>query len=305
MMSTQSHDTARIGVIGGSGLYQMPEIEDRHAIRLQTPFGSPSAEIVLGTLRGRRIAFIPRHGIGHVFTPSRVPYRANIYALKMLGVRFIVAVNACGSLREQYAPGHIVIPDQLVDHTRADRGRTFFDAGIVAHISVADPFSPELSAILAEAGRAAGATVHEGGRFLTVEGPRFSTRGESHIFRAWGCDIIGMTTCPEAFLAREAEIAYATMAHVTDYDVWHEAAEPVTVEMVSQTMHHNLTIAQRALAEAVARIDEAADWPSHHVLDHAIMTAPSQMQTADLTALSAIIGRLSLGTDPGSAPDSR
>jgi 5'-methylthioadenosine phosphorylase len=286
-------ETVSIGVIGGSGLYNMPDLTDITTHRLTTPFGQPSAEIVIGTLRGKRVAFLPRHGIGHVHSPSKVPYRANICALKMLGVRHIIAVNACGSLREDYAPGHIVIPDQLVDMTKADRGRSFFeDAGVVAHVSVADPFCPELGALAADAVESVGGTVHRGGAFVTVEGPRFSTRAESAIFRQWGCSIIGMTTSPEAFLAREAEIAYTTMSHITDYDVWHQSEAPVTVEMVIQIMHQNLVLAQRALAAAVERLDESADWACHHALENAIITDLSRISAEVRERLRPIAGRL-------------
>jgi len=284
-------ETVRIGVIGGSGLYQMPELTDIVTQAVDTPFGKPSAEIVIGTLRGKRVAFLPRHGIGHVFTPSTVPYRANIAALKQLGVKRILAVNACGSLREDYAPGHIVIPDQLFDHTKADRGRSFFDSGVVAHVSVADPFCADLSRRAADSVRAAGGTVHEGGTYITIEGPRFSTRGESMIYRGWGCSIIGMTTCPEAFLAREAEMCYTTMSHITDYDVWHESEEPVTVDMVVETMHRNLATAQQALAYVIERLDEDADCACHHALDNAIMTDPRAMPAEVRTRLQSIAGR--------------
>lgn len=279
-----------IGVIGGSGLYAMPEITDITRLEVETPFGKPSAEISIGTLRGKRVAFLPRHGYGHVFTPTTIPYRANIYALKALGVRHILAVNAVGSLREDFAPGHIVIPDQLFDHTKADRGRTYFDTGLVAHVGVADSFCPELATLLYEAVAKAGGTVHRGGTLIVIEGPRFSTKGESQIFRAWGCSIIGMTTTPEAFLAREAEMAYATMAHVTDYDVWHD--EPVTVEMVIRTFQQNLTIAQRALAEAVEALDENAEWACHHALDNAINTEREAISSDLLRRLGPITARV-------------
>ncbi|MDL1901585.1 MTAP family purine nucleoside phosphorylase, partial [Anaerolineae bacterium CFX9] len=196
------------------------------------------------------------------------------------------------SLREDYAPGHIVIPDQLYDQTRAERGRSFFETGVVAHISVADPFCPELSALVADAAADAGGTVHRGGTFVTVEGPRFSTRGESHIFRQLGCSIIGMTTCPEAFLAREAEISYTSMSHITDYDVWHTSEAPVTVEMVMETMHRNLRIAQEAIRIAVARLDITAVWQSHRALDNAVMTDPRQMPAEAVERLRPIAGRL-------------
>jgi 5'-methylthioadenosine phosphorylase len=283
----------QIAVIGGSGLYNMPELAHVETRPVDTPFGSPSAPLVIGTLRGKRVAFLPRHGIGHVFSPSTIPYRANLCALKQMGVRFIIAVNACGSLREDYAPGHIVIPDQLIDWTKADRGRSFFEGtGMVGHISVADPFSTELNAHIAQAVRSVGGVVHEGGTFITIEGPRFSTKGESNLFRSWGCSIIGMTTCPEAFLAREAEIAYTTMSHVTDYDVWHVSEEPVTVEKVVATMHGNLRIAQQAIAAAVETLDTNADWPAHHVLDNAVMTDPARIPADVLARLRPIAGRL-------------
>lgn len=285
-------DNIHIGIIGGSGLYDMPGLTDIARVSIDTPFGSPSGEIVTGTLRGKRVAFLPRHGVGHVFTPSTVPYRANICALKMLGVRFIVAVNACGSLREDYAPGDIVIPDQLIDMTKNERDRTFFDTGLVGHVTMAEPFSPQMNDILAQAVRAAGGRVHEGGTFVTIEGPRFSTRGESHLFRQWGCSIIGMTTCPEAFLAREAEIAYATMSHVTDYDVWHTAEDAVTVEMVIATFNKNVALARQAVAEAVALIDESANWPAHHALDGVVMTHPEKIPASVKLRLGPVMGRL-------------
>ena len=282
-------EQALIGVIGGSGLYDMPELTDKRTLAIDTPFGTPSADLVIGSLGGQRVAFLPRHGIGHIHTPTTVPYRANIFALKTLGVKFIIGVNACGSLREDYAPGHIVIPDQLIDYTKEDRGRTFFETGLVGHISVADPFCPYLSALLYTAAFEVGATVHRGGGFIIIEGPRFSTRAESNIFRQWGCDIIGMTTCPEAFLAREAEIAYATMAHVTDYDVWHE--EPVTVDKVIETMHHNITLAQQTIAAVVHQLDTEMVSISHNALANAIMSAPEHISADMRIRLAPIIGR--------------
>lgn len=285
-------ETVEIGVIGGSGLYQMQEITDRTRVAIDTPFGMPSAEIVIGTLSDKRVAFLPRHGAGHVLSPSAVPYRANIYALKSLGVRFIISVNACGSLREDYAPGHMVIPDQLVDNTKSARGgRTFFEHGLVAHVSVADPFCSHLRRILIESVRQAGGTVHESGTFIIIEGARFSTRGESEIFRQWGCSIIGMTSCPEAFLAREAEIAYATIAHVTDYDVWHTSEEPVTAEKVVATMSLNLATVQKAIVHAVASLDTSASSEAHTVLDDAIMVDRSQVPDEILDTLGPIVAR--------------
>jgi 5'-methylthioadenosine phosphorylase len=284
-------ETVQIGVIGGSGLYNMPEISDVSRISIETPFGKPSGDITLGTLRGKRVAFLPRHGEGHVYSPSTIPQRANIYALKTLGVRYILAVNACGSLREAYAPGHIVVPDQIFDYTLARRERSFFETGIVAHVSVADPFDANLRQIMVEAVRACGGVAHEQGTFLIEDGPRFATRAESHVFQSWGCGIIGMTTVPEAFLAREAEIAYATMAHITDYDSWHESEEPVTVEMVMSTFHKNIALAQQALAHAVEHLDPAQTRPAHTALSGAIMTARAKMPEALLNELKPIVAR--------------
>lgn len=239
-------ELADLAIIGGSGLYEMPGLRATREHNIDTPFGKTSAPIVVGTLEGKRVAFLARHGIGHHITPSEVPYRANIYALKSLGVQQIVSISACGSLQEEFAPGHIVVPDQIYDNTHK-RARSFFGEGFVAHISVANPFCDELSDQLESAVGAAGGVVHRGGSFITIEGPRFSTKAESHTYRAWGMSIIGMTASPEAFLAREAEICYATMAHVTDYDVWHISEAPVTVEMVIQTLNKNTNIAQEAV----------------------------------------------------------
>ena len=281
-----------IGVIGGSGLYQMAEITDRTSLTIDTPFGRPSADIAVGTLSGKRVAFLPRHGVGHVLSPSTIPYRANIYALKSLGVKFIISVNACGSLREDYAPGHFVVPDQLYDHTKSARGgHTFFERGLVAHVSVADPFCNQLRHVLIESVAQSGGTVHERGTFIIIEGPRFSTRGESEIFRQWGCIIIGMTSCPEAFLAREAEIAYATIAHITDYDVWHTSEDPVTVEKVMATMRNNLSTVQQAIVRAVAKLNTSIESEAHTVLDEAIMVDRSQVPDETLTRLGPIVKR--------------
>ncbi len=280
-----------LAVIGGSGLYQMAGLSQIETLQLDTPFGPPSDAIMVGTLYGRRVAFLPRHGRGHILNPSEVPYRANIFALKTLGVRYIVAVSACGSLQEAYAPGHIVIPDQLFDHTKG-RPSSFFSGGIVAHISLAHPFSPEMSQIIAQSCRQAGGTVHEGGTFITMEGPRFSTKGESNLYRQWGMSIIGMTTSPEAFLAAEAEIAYGVMAHVTDYDVWHESEEPVTVEMVVRTMRKNLQIAQNAIEHLVQTMDAwADDFPAHDGLKNAIFTDPSYISPQLKQDLAPLIGK--------------
>lgn len=281
----------KIAVIGGSGLYKMAEISDKETVQVDTPYGSPSGDIVIGTLRGKRVAFLPRHGEGHTYSPSRVPYRANIYALKKLGVRFVISVSACGSLREDFAPGHIVIPDQLYDNTRFDRGHTFFDSGLVAHVTVAEPFTRELADQLYRAVGKVGGTVHRGGTFITIEGPRFSTKGESHIYRQWGCSIIGMTASPEAYLAHEAEMAYATIAHVTDYDVWHISEEPVTVDMVIRTMQLNLAVVQRAVAATVEQMDEDAVYSCHNALEYALITDRDHVPAEALERLQPIVGR--------------
>jgi len=251
-------DPVKIAVIGGSGLYQMEGLTEIQERRISTPFGDPSDALIIGTLSGARVAFLPRHARGHRLTPTEVPYRANVYALKSLGVEHVISVSACGSLREHLHPGEVVIPSQLVDFTKK-RAMTFFGRGLVAHIGVADPFCPHLSALLADATAAAGGTVHRGGRFITIEGPRFSTKGESHLYRAWGLDIIGMTTSPEAFLACEAEMCYAVMAHVTDYDVWHEEEEPVNVEALIATLNQNTTLAQRVIANVVESLQQARE----------------------------------------------
>lgn len=233
-------------VIGGSGLYDISGLSNTETCEIETPFGPPSAPILTGDLHGQRIAFLSRHGKGHFLSPGEVNYRANIYALKSIGVERVISVNACGSLREDFKPGDIVIPDQLFDHTK-NRSYTFFEEGIVAHIGTADPFCKDLSTHLVEAVESTGANVHPSGGFITIEGPRFSTRIESNTFRTWGLSIIGMTTAPEAFLAREAELCYASIAHITDYDVWHTSEEPVTVEMVMEIIQQNTETVKKAL----------------------------------------------------------
>jgi 5'-methylthioadenosine phosphorylase len=279
-------------VIGGSGLYNMPGLTDVQEHDMSTPFGPPSGPVRIGTLAGQRVAFIARHGMGHTLTPTEVPYRANIYALKTLGVRQVISVSACGSLREAFAPGHIVVPDQLIDWTRDNRASSFFGDGLVGHISVADPFCAELGAVIAAAIEAAGGTVHRGGMFVTCEGPRFSTRAESALFRSWGGGIVGMTTSPEAFLAREAEMCYAVMAHVTDYDVWHDTEEAVTVEIVLQRLNANVELAQNALAGAVERLAGGiADCACYHALETALITARDRIPAEALARLRPLVGK--------------
>ena len=284
-------ETVKIGVIGGSGLYNMPDITDVETVDIDTPFGKPSGSIRIGTISGKRVAFVPRHGEGHVYSPSTLPYRANIYALKTLGVRFIIAVNASGSLREEFAPGHIVAPDQIVDYTIHKRDRSFFEDGLVAHVSVADPMSHYLRELIGNAVEDVGGTVHRTGTFLIEDGPRFATRAESHMFRSWGCDLIGMTTAPEAFLAREAEIDYASMAHITDYDSWHEEEAAVTSDMVIQTLGENIKVVQKALAEIVDNLDEDKIMPAHTTLDTALATSRDAMDEAVIEQLRPIVAR--------------
>lgn len=284
-MTTES---IHFAVIGGSGLYGMSSLSNVEEYHLQTPFGKPSSPIVVGTLEGKRIAFLARHGIGHFISPTEVNYRANIYALKMLGAKRVISVSACGSLREDYAPGHIVIPDQLYDHTK-NRARSFFGEGLVAHIGVADPFCADLSQDVYQSVRNAGGTVHQGGTFITIEGPRFSTKAESNVFRAWGMSIIGMTACPEAFLAREAELCYAVMAHVTDYDVWHVSAEPVTVEMVIQTLNKNTQLAQEALRLLAKNLPEEKPCECHNALATALITNPTVIPSETRQKLAVLV----------------
>ncbi len=279
---------ATMGIIGGSGLYDMPGLQGAQEIRVDTPFGAPSAPVVVGELEGRRVAFLARHGIGHHITPSEVNYRANLYALKELGVEQVVSISACGSLREDYEPGHIVIPDQLFDHTKG-RQRTFFGEGLVAHVSVADPFCLRLSVQLEQAVRETGAVVHRGGSMITIEGPRFSTKAESHTYRAWGMSLIGMTTSPEAFLAREAELCYAVMAHVTDYDVWHVSESPVTVEMVIQTLNKNTTIAQDAIRNLMRSLSDLRDCECAQALSSALITRSDVIPPATRKKLDLLI----------------
>jgi len=246
---------AILGIIGGSGIYDMEALQDVKELCVETPFGDPSDAIVLGTLAGIRVAFLPRHGRGHRIMPTELNARANIYSLKSLGVEYIVSVSACGSLREDYAPRDIVIPDQIFDRTKG-RASTFFGGGLVVHVGFDEPFCPVLSELVYQAVRETQATVHKGGTFIIIEGPQFSTKAESRIYRQWGADIIGMTALPEAKLAREAEICYAAMAHVTDYDVWHEAEGPVSVAMVIENLQANTVIAKQALAYLARMIAE-------------------------------------------------
>ena len=279
---------ANIGVIGGSGLYEMAELGDVEERALDTPYGAPSAPYVLGTLSGKRVAFLPRHGRGHVYLPHEIPFRANIHGFKQLGVEWLISVSAVGSLRENIHPGDIVIPDQFIDLTKT-RIATFFGDGVVAHVSMADPVCGDLSGILMGAALRAGATAHEGGTYVCMEGPQFSSRAESFRYRDWGASVIGMTNMPEAKLAREAEMSYATIALATDYDCWHEEEEAVSVEAVIAQVMSNAALAQEIIKEAVPEID--GDSPFAGSLATALMTDPARMPDETKERLRHLIGK--------------
>ena len=281
---------AKIGVIGGSGLYEMEGMANIEEVRPETPFGEPSDAIIIGELEGNRIAFLPRHGRGHYIMPTEVPSRANIYALKSLGVEWIISISAVGSLKEEIRPMDLVIPDQLIDRTRS-RVNTFFGGGLVAHVTFADPFCPILSDILHQAAIEAGARVHKGGTYVVMEGPLFSTRAESNLFRSWGASVIGMTALPEAKLAREAEICYATVACATDYDCWHEAEESVTIEMVIANLQQNVSRAKSIIRTAVARIPQKRECGCAQALKDAIITAPDKISDNMKRELALLIGQ--------------
>lgn len=283
-------ESPTLAVIGGSGLYSMPGLQDPVELAMDTPFGKPGAPIILGSLEGQRIAFLARHGIGHHISPSEVPYRANIYALKSLGVERILSISACGSLREDYAPGEIVVPDQIFDFTRG-RHRSFFGEGMVAHISVANPFCPDLSAQLFQAAQAAGADIHLGGAMITIEGPRFSTKAESNTYRSWGMAVIGMTTSPEAFLAREAEMCYAVMAHITDYDVWHVSEEPVTVDRVIEILNRNTELAQRSVRILARQLSDQRTCDCPTALSSALITNPAVIPPETRQRLGLLVNK--------------
>lgn len=264
-------EKATLAVIGGSGLYNMPGLQNTQEHDVNTPFGKPSSPIIVGDLEGQRVAFLTRHGIGHHIMPGEVNYHANIYALKELGAERVVSVSAVGSLREDYAPGHIVIPDQIYDNTK-NRKYSFFGEGLVVHIGVADPFCTDLSAQVEKATHKTSATVHTGGSLIVIEGPRFSTKSESHTYRSWGMSLIGMTASPEAFLAREAELCYTTMAHVTDFDVWHVSESPVTVELVIETLNKSALIVQEAVRNLARGLSEEQACECNQALSGAIIT---------------------------------
>ena len=283
--------TAKIGIIGGSGLYQMPELSNVEEVKVDTPFGDPSDAFIIGTLENERVAFLPRHGRGHRFTPTELPFRANIYAMKLLGGERILSASAVGSLQEQYAPLDMVIPDQFFDRTRGRvRESTFFGEGIVAHVSFAHPVCSALGEVLEESCRATAVKTHRGGTYVCMEGPAFSTVAESNVYRSWGMDIIGMTNLQEAKLAREAEICYATLALVTDYDCWHPRHDAVSVETVIEYLNKNVRNAQSIMREAVRRLRDAdRNCKCGSALKNAIFTAPNLWPEATTMKLEAIV----------------
>ena len=283
-------EQVQIGIIGGSGLYDMAEVTDRKEVTLSTPFGDPSGPYVIGTLRGRRVAFLARHGAGHRLSPSELNFRANIFGMKRLGVEYILSASAVGSLKQEYKPLDIVIPDQFIDRTRG-RVSTFFGRGLVAHIAFAHPFCSRLSTIAHQSGQKAGATVHKGGTYVCMEGPQFSTVAESNSYRASGFDIIGMTNLQEAKLAREAEICYTTLALVTDYDCWHPDHDSVTVDMIIANLVANAKMAQSAIANAVERLPIERNCECAKALATAIITHRDAIPAATKQKLSAIVGK--------------
>lgn len=289
-MGESSVGEYRIGVIGGSGLYQMADLEIHEERVIDTPFGPPSDAYVLGELHGRKVAFLARHGRGHRLMPTELNFRANIYGFKVLGVESLISVSAVGSMKEEYEPLHFVVPDQFLDRTR-HRVDTFFGDGLVAHVSLADPICARLAAIMADAAEAAGATVHRGGTYLCMEGPQFSTRAESNVYRQWGVDVIGMTNFQEAKLAREAEICYATYAMITDYDCWHEEEEDVTVEAVIRILMQNAERGQKAVGETVDRLGEARGCACGSALQFALITDKSVVPEAVKEKLAPIVGK--------------
>ena len=282
--------TATIGIIGGSGLYDMVELTDREEKKIETPFGDPSGPYILATLRGQRVAFLARHGGGHRILPSELNFRANIYGFKVLGVERILSASAVGSLKHEYQPLDIVVPDQFFDRTRG-RISTFFGRGLVAHVAFAHPVCGDLATVAADSASAVGATVHRGGTYVNMEGPQFSTLAESKLYRAWGMDVIGMTNLQEAKLAREAEICYATLALVTDYDCWHPDHDSVTVDLIIANLMQNAATAQKTIAEAVGRLTGPRTCACKDALATAIITRPEQVPDQTKRELAPIVGK--------------
>lgn len=281
-----------IGIIGGTGLEQIEDLTDVHQVEIETPYGKPSGPIVIGKLKATTVAFLSRHGRGHVLSPSELPARANIWALKSLGVERIISVSAVGSLRREIAPLDLVIPDQLIDWTRG-RPTSFFGDGIVAHVSLADPFCPVMRKVLVDGCRTSGANVHDGGTYVVMEGPQFSTRAESFLYQSWGASIIGMTALPEAKLAREAEICYATLACATDYDCWHEGYQSVSVELVVTNLLKNVELSKEIVKESVQSFPKDRLCACGTALKDAIVTAPDNIPEHRLQQLGLILGTYS------------
>jgi 5'-methylthioadenosine phosphorylase len=281
--------TTQIGVIGGSGLYAMSRLENVQEVQVETPFGAPSDTYITGTLQGRDMVFLPRHGRGHRIAPSALNFRANIYGLKQLGVEWVLSVSAVGSMREDIHPGDLVLPDQFFDRTRS-RVSTFFDRDVVVHVAFADPVCSVLARALHEAATQTSATVHLGGTYLCIEGPQFSTRAESNIYRQWGVDVIGMTNLPEARLAREAELCYATLALATDYDCWHESASDVDIEAILALLHRNVELAQEVIERMVPQVPPTRSCPCSTALQQAIITAPEMIPDTAKERLGLLIG---------------
>ncbi len=277
-----------IGVIGGSGLYEVEGLSDVKSVSMDTPWGSPSSSLVTGTLGGTRMVFLPRHGTGHTISPSEINFRANIYAMKAMGVEWVISVSAVGSLKEEIEPGHIVIPDQFIDNTKG-RPSTFFEGGLVAHVSMADPVCSVLSDCLREASLGCGGTVHSGGTYICIEGPQFSTRAESHIYRRWGAGVIGMTAMPEAKLAREAEICYSVIALCTDYDCWKEDHDDVKVSDIIEIMNKNVDAAKKILAAVVDSIPEKRECPCAGALGYSIITSPEHVTEETKDRLELVV----------------
>jgi len=283
-------DNVQIGIIGGSGLYDMADVTDRTEITLKTPFGDPSGPYLLGTLRGKRVAFLARHGAGHRLLPSELNFRANIFGMKMLGVEYILSASAVGSLKEEYKPLDIVIPDQFIDRTRG-RTSTFFGRGLAAHVGFAHPFCRILSRLVSSSGQDSGAVVHTGGTYVCMEGPQFSTLAESKLYRSWGADIIGMTNLQEAKLAREAEICYTTIALVTDYDCWHPDHDSVTVEMVIANLMQNAKTAQHIIAKAVEALPYERTCECASALKYALITRPDAIPAQTRQELAPLVSK--------------
>jgi len=283
-------ENVTIGVIGGSGLYEMEGLTQVKTVRVATPFGKPSDDYVIGTLHNKRVAFLPRHGRGHRIMPTDINFRANIFGMKKLGVERIISVSAVGSMKEEIKPGDIVIPDQFYDHTKHRRS-TFFGNGVVAHVGMADPVCPDLGKVLIQAGITVGATVHQGGTYICMEGPQFSSRAESLVYRTWNMDVIGMTNATEAKLAREAEICYSTIALATDYDCWHHSEEAVTVEAVLAVMKHNIETSKAMIREAVRTLTEKPACSCGEALRNAIMTPEKLIPAKTKKDLALIIGK--------------